>query len=599
MRHVRRRAINNRIRGPQSALTDFLASNNISAAQIQADYERRQREAQQEQRRGGALLGAAASAQEQVQDDCAENSFRRKKKRKLAPENALAKSVQDTGLKKKRGKLGVDSEEQVDGYDLTIDGYTKKQPLPGQLENCELCGKRFTVTPYSNSGREGGLLCAKCSKDERARRGKDEIEKKKTLGRAKRRQVQSNLLDGIVQLGARSLEDICIKEAANNIHQVEELGDLPYSLLNRLSQILSRRRAIDSRTLDLFLRPGVERIDLYDCSKLEADDYIRIFSIVPQLQSLNLRNAGQFKNEVLDFILERDIPLRSLQIEGANLVSNDKWCEYFSCCGHRLGTLKLAWLDYAMDDDACMKLVRHCPNLKRLKLRKCFKLGDPALSALSELGHLEHLSLRFALSTASETLADLISAVGPNLRTLSLESFTDADDRVLATIRSSCPRLTKFRFTENDVCTDAGFKELFTNPAIPPLSFADLSSNRSIDCDAPGGPEDPIGLCSTGFQALMDHSRSSLERLDISSCRHISYESFSNAFNGTKEYPLLKDINISFLPKVDTANVVAMFRCCPLLNKLTAFGCFNITDVVVPKGVALIGVPDAQHSINK
>ena len=62
-------------------------------------------------------------------------------------------------------------------------------------------------------------------------------------------------------------------------------------------------------------------------------------------------------------------------------------------------------------------------------------------------------------------------------------------------------------------------------------------------------------------------------------------------------YPFLKDINISFLTKIDTAIVAGMFKSCPQLIKVTAFGCFNIVDVAVPKGVALIGVPNAMESI--
>ncbi len=52
---------------------------------------------------------------------------------------------------------------------------------------------------------------------------------------------------------------------ADNIHDIHEFGDLPPSLLNRLSQILSKRRVIDSRTLDLFLRPDLDTVDVYDC----------------------------------------------------------------------------------------------------------------------------------------------------------------------------------------------------------------------------------------------------------------------------------------------------------------------------------------------
>ena len=89
--------------------------------------------------------------------------------------------------------------------------YTKKKPLPGQLENCELCEKRFTVTAYSKTGPEGGLLCAQCSKEQEAQKKKDQKPKNQVVGRDKRRQVQSSLLDGIVQNGAKTLQELCIK----------------------------------------------------------------------------------------------------------------------------------------------------------------------------------------------------------------------------------------------------------------------------------------------------------------------------------------------------------------------------------------------------
>ena len=89
--------------------------------------------------------------------------------------------------------------------------YTKKTPLPGQLENCELCDKRFTVTPYSKTGPDGGLLCTKCSKEQEAARKKDAKPKKQAVSRDKRRHTQSNLLDGIVLGGSKSLEQLCIE----------------------------------------------------------------------------------------------------------------------------------------------------------------------------------------------------------------------------------------------------------------------------------------------------------------------------------------------------------------------------------------------------
>lgn len=64
---------------------------------------------------------------------------------------------------------------------------------------------------------------------------------------------------------------------ADNIHDVHEFGDLPPSLLNRLSQILSKRRVLDSRTLDLFLRPGLDTVDVYDCGSKSMITYFTPF----------------------------------------------------------------------------------------------------------------------------------------------------------------------------------------------------------------------------------------------------------------------------------------------------------------------------------
>ena len=299
----------------------------------------------------------------------------------------------------------------------------------------------------------------------------------------------------------------------------------------------------------------------------------------------------------MDYVLERSVPIRHLQLEAANLVSDSKWREYFAKAGHRLESLKLSWLDFSIDDESISHLVKGCPNLKRLKLKKCFRLGDASLETLSELRYLEHLSLQLITPTTMEPLKNLIHLVGSKLRTLSLEKFDNADDEVLAEIHSTCITLNKLRFCENDYCTDRAFSALFRGWSNPPLSHIDLSSNRDLDYTKPDGPEHPIGLASDGFKAMMIHSGPRLERLDISSCRHITPEAFAEVFNGANQYPFLREINISFLTKISTVIMAGIFQSCPAMAKVTAFGCFNVVDITVPAGVALIGVPNALESI--
>ena len=201
-----RRAPNNRIRGPQSALTDFLASNNISAAQISADYERRQREARQREEQEAAANGLQLPVGENDLESVEVAATTRKRKRQQ--EQALTKIKVSKGHKRSKKNKGDEFEDGDD--DFAWDMYSKKKPQPGQLENCELCEKRFTVTAYSKTGPDGGLLCTKCSKEQEAQK-KDQKPKKQAVHRDKRRQFQSNLLDGIVQIGSKSLQELCIK----------------------------------------------------------------------------------------------------------------------------------------------------------------------------------------------------------------------------------------------------------------------------------------------------------------------------------------------------------------------------------------------------
>jgi DNA repair protein RAD7 len=178
-------------------------SNNISAAQIQNDYQERlrqaEREAEREQRENG-------QAEEQYEDETTGESPEEKKKRKRKEAATLAKIKQSKEFARRKARKGEDSDDDEIARDMM---YQKSKPLPGQLDNCEICEKRFTVTPYSKTGPDGGLLCAKCSKE----LAKDEkkAKPKKTAPKTGRRQNQSKLLDGIAQHGASTLVEMCTK----------------------------------------------------------------------------------------------------------------------------------------------------------------------------------------------------------------------------------------------------------------------------------------------------------------------------------------------------------------------------------------------------
>ncbi|KAI6835727.1 RNI-like protein [Hortaea werneckii] len=593
----------NRIRGPQSALTDFLAANNISAAQIRDDYERRQRQAEVDEAGNGE--GPSNQAPDQDNDEALavaaqdEEDEKPSNKRKRNEKDAIEKIKKSKASKKgKKGKKGDPDDD--DDYNDDLGMYKKSKPLPGQFEHCDICNKRFTVTPYSKEGPDGGLLCTPCGKELAKDNKKSQAAAKKAAGTGKkRRKIESDRLDGMATGGAKSLVQMCIEKVARHHDDIEELGELPQSVLERLGEIFSKKRVMKPRTLPLFLRPDLDSVVVHDAAYLEVEDYNQIFAVVPKMRKLVLGNACQMKDGAVDYMIEKCGDLRHIQLYAANLVTEDRWQKLFREAGSKLEVVKLKWLDAAFEDDVVHDMVKYCPNLERVKLKLCRRLGEDAVRYLSDLPELKHLSLQISREVSTDALVNLIEKRGNGLQTLSLEKFIDADDTVLQAIHDNCSRLSKLRVSENDTVTNAGYTSLFTDWQNPPLTFVDVNSTRDVDNNNPDGPEEAIGMASSGFKALMAHSGSTLKHLDIASCRHIERSAFFDVFNGGETYPALEYINLSFCNRADTSVVAGIFRSCPALKRLVAFGCFDVQDVVVPRNVALIGVPRAQEAIEQ
>lgn len=207
--------------------------------------------------------------EEEVVAESSTAAASRTRKRKRDQEEAIAKikkgkAAKKGGAKKKGKKKGGSDDEDDDDFDL-MDMYRKAKKLPGQLENCEICEGRFTVTPYSKSGPDGGLVCAKCGK-EMAKEAKAADKAKKPVVRRGRRKIESNRLDGMTFRGAKSLQQLCIEKLAKHADDIEEFGDMPEALMQRLAEIFSKKRAMNSTTFKLFLQPDVDVVAIHEAA---------------------------------------------------------------------------------------------------------------------------------------------------------------------------------------------------------------------------------------------------------------------------------------------------------------------------------------------
>ncbi|KUJ07756.1 DNA repair protein-like protein Rad7 [Mollisia scopiformis] len=583
------------IRGPQSALTDFLASHNISANQIRQDANARRAAALASQQNGEDESNAPSPvADPEPAKPRRKETKAQEAKRKKEEEKAIAKIKASKQFQKRRRQYGSDDDVTDEDEAARTLFQESMASLPGQMENCEICEKRFSVTAYSRAGPDGGLLCPKCSKELDKEEGAAKKKRKTQQGRA-RRQLQSNLLDGIYP-GAKDLTTLCIETLAKNVDMADSFGDLPAPLIDKLSGILCKRRLMDSTILDLFLRPGADSVTVYDGSKLSSDDYIRIFQIVPTIKHLRLRNAVQFKNKVMDHLLGTTVELESLSLLGANLIDDERWDQFLTEKGSHLRELKVYWTDGHFGNEQLELLPKTCPDLRRLKVVHNQKVTDEGIAHIADLANLKYLTLEITtprVNTTPKPYVQVINSIGAGLRTLSLTDIPYVDDSVLGAIHDSCKDLSKLRLVDNETFTDEGFANLFTEWRNPPLTFLDLHKCRHIDAAEPRENPDSIGLGSLGFQALMAHSGESLKHLNVHSCRHISLEAFESVFAADKTYPELLTIDLSFCQQVNDFVAGSIFRSCPKLKTLKVFGNFGVRDVRVPKGKILIGVPNA------
>ncbi|KAI0835372.1 RNI-like protein [Hypoxylon sp. FL0890] len=588
------------IRGPRSALTDYLASENISAAQIRADYEARCRAVADAA--ANSATTATTTAQDVEEEEGSEDAeagpsttvaARQAQERKRKQAEAVEKIKKSKAFKKR--KRNHDGSDDDDDLALAIFEEGGSAPLPGQTENCEECSKRFTVTAYTRAGPKGGLLCPKCASKlaDKEKAAKKNGKKKATAGPASRgrRKVQSRLLDG--QIGVKSLMTLCVETLASNINLAESLGDLPPAAIDSIARQLCKRRLLNPQTLQLFVQPQAEVINLYDAARLGEADYLHIFRVCSKLKSLKVRNAIQFRDQVMDYLIGRNFALERISLSGANLITEDCWKRFLEVKGKALKGLGVYFTDRHFSDEVVGLLKDCCPDLVTLKICHNQQLSDDGVEHIAHLDSLQQLGLQLLKPTSTMPYVHIIEKIGKNLRTLSVRMVPDVDDRFLDALHDHCTQLKKLRITHSEVMTDAGFRRLFKDWKNHPLKHIDLEKCRHIDATKPRENPHMVGLCSDGFRAMMAHSGISLRKLNLHACRNISREAFEEVFSADKVYPNLVDLELSFCEQVTDFIVGSIFRCCPKLWRLNIFGCMKLKDVRVPKGKILVGMPNA------
>ncbi|RPB28811.1 RNI-like protein [Terfezia boudieri ATCC MYA-4762] len=571
------------VRGPNSALTEFLRSKGIDATEIQSRHARRQREAEQAQAAATTTTVPSTEITEEIEETVTTTVTTRSGRRTTtAPSTALVTAqvttaetstsrASKTAMKKRKKPHGDDNS------DAAFNPYYKAKPLPGQIAFCEICNCRFTVTPYSKSGPDGeGFICTACGK-KTANQDKDAT-KKKFVAKKNKRKTVASLLDGEAT-GVKSLRDLAINVVAKHIDEVGQVMDclqIGRRDVDKICQVISRNRALNDHTLKLFLDPGITRLNLYDCSKISTNELRKIGAILPTLRYLMLRFCGSMTDEVLSYYSTQLTELKGIELGGPFLVTKPCYMQFFEARGFQLEELTITDT-FRVDADVISSLVDNCPNLKELRLRQIVKLDSQAVRLLTALANLKVLEISDPGEDLQDgAVIDVLNSIGSGLRELDLSGCMLLTDQTLFAVRQCCPRLNTFSLTEADDVTDEGVAQLFRNWDINPgLQYANLSRLRK--------------LTYFGIEAILEHSGRTLEVLNLNSCP-LQPDAWDFWWHGGTKLERLRSLDIGFVRSVNDAVVEKLCEVCPDLGELKVWGANHITEAVqVPGNIRIIG----------
>ncbi|EJD06146.1 RNI-like protein [Fomitiporia mediterranea MF3/22] len=590
-----RRASNN-VRGPTSALTEFLREQGITSTLIAARANTREEEhfeaGPSNAANGDVTNQVEETTQEAVEYDSdnldGENEEDEKpaKKRKLSKkEEEKMKAKEKAKARKNRKKKGDDDDDYSDGseddeynalsrgasFNRTRAGLSgTAQPPIGSFEDCVKCGKQFTVTRYTMAAVPGpGWLCHLCAKAS----GADPF-KKKSAPRQRKAPEEKRKIVNYEDREIPSLASLCIKVVSQHIDDVEALGDVGFTNRIEIGRALARNRSLTIDNAMLLYDVRNTELTIYDATKLGPNAFCTLASLNPALESLRVDFCGMINDIAIKFWGEHMLNLKRLELLGPFLVRPDGWTALFAACPQLTGLLITQ--SPRLDIECMESLAQYCTDLVELRLSQIGLMSDEFLGYVENFKNLTSLDLSEpSKSLGTEAVIALLNAVGSNLTHLNL-SKNDllTDEFVTEGLTPNVRVLTSLVLEELPEVTDAAMGDFFASTTNVPMRHVSLRRNHE--------------LADKTLVGLLSHSGFALEELDINSFKSTSNEALLSIGEQAKN---LKKIDVGFCRQVDDFVVKALLDGCEGLKNISIFGCNKLTDNCPRKrGVSIFGI---------
>ncbi|ODV77296.1 RNI-like protein [Suhomyces tanzawaensis NRRL Y-17324] len=584
------------VRGPNSALTEFLKNEGIT------EGFRRRREAQASESPHPQQERSTEPENEDISEDPEEtvSPAGARIRRGVATESDQEEeAIRAAGRAKRRDDSDFDPEFSDD--DLDANGIKKF----GEEDNCVTCGKVFNLTVYSRYLRDQrGYVCETCNETIKAK--ERNAKRNQMSSRKKRKKIALALLDKQV-VRIPKLQDICIKKITLNIDDVEALGDIGQVNMNKISKILSKNRSLNNSTVSLFLNPNLKSLEFWDCSNVDSDSLNRIASYCPNLESLTLFMCGQLHNDNLKYYTTNLKSLSELSLNGPFLISDTVWQEYFEQSGSQLTKFEVRNTHRFQNDSLISLLENSGRNLTSLRLSRLDGLDSKDVYDLIphylEPSKLEQLEISYPFQedlVTDDLLINILAITGETITHLNLDGCSNLTDQFITDgLAKFCPNLTHLSMKNLDQITNEAFAR-----ALEEYSAVNSGGLISVDLTK------CTGLGDEAIYSLLKHSGHTVVEFSINSLSLLSKDFLLQLFtedhhpykkglkekleklesNGTNEnneendnnetpsyypklsFPFLTTADFGFVRSVDDEILELVGESCPKLSILEVYG---------------------------
>ncbi|KAJ1971303.1 UV-damaged DNA-binding protein rad7 [Dimargaris xerosporica] len=506
------------VRGPTSALTSFLQEQGVTLVVRRQARERHEELLRQNQTGGTeAAMSADGDPEEAPSEPDTEATPVRVTRRQTRQQRAQDSPVEETlatadttvenaaparaSRRRKVRPAGYRSDSEDDDDDFRpgpSQPSSSARPNPknktgNRMLFCDKCKCRFLLRG-PEAWTPGPKLCAPCRRStEKQSSGAVAAPRR---ARKKRRAQKQNI--GFEQhQGPLSLVDQCIQLIGKHIHDVESLGDIGETNMDKISRIISKRRELSPESLLLFLRPDKQRLCLYDSTRLPPTSLAQIAYVCPYLTHLHLDFCGRMDDGTLELFAKNLPGLQSFHAHGTFLTTDAAFARFLTARGPQLQSFSLSQVP-RFGREGMLALVQTARRLTSLRLESCERVDDDSLllladPAVSTLDQLEHLDLsrpgaatvvgavHSTYNLKDEVIVRIVQQFGPGLRVLNLNGCHTLTDRVLNEgILPCCPRIEMLGLSECTGLTEEGLVRFFVQwkdryPIDTGLSRLDLS----------------------------------------------------------------------------------------------------------------------------